>query len=312
MPTLRIEYKNSDSLIIDIEQYNQIYINHYYTFFKFLMKLKEFEEEKFDEYHNEKFKAELFLANQKKTKKDLLVIDLNNFSKIISNLTFEKNSLLRKVYLKKLYEQLDDNAIEKLNFDVENLFKINNNLEFDYKYPSFEKIIEIFFTVHFKEQNNFLKNPNLIISIIKEYLTQTSMECLLIIDSSVKALDYKKLIDDPRILVLDTSIDVNECSSNILLFNKNEIENIKLEDLLRVLKKQWPVNINEEELKILLRTYLRIVLNSEIKLFDSPSSNLIYLYILVKKNLELKIDISEFENVKITNKICIKFIQNNL
>lgn len=291
-----------DEVEFELNPYNQLYIIDYYTGFKILMKLKEFEGEKFDEYYVNMFKGNVYLHNQKVSKKDLLVIDLNDFSKIINNLTFEKNSLLKKIYIEKILKNINEDEVHEKIIEITNNFKIDKNIKFQYKDPQMEKIIDYFFTMYVSGENEYLKNPNLLVEVIIEYLnSKPGLKIILIIDSSIKAFDFEELIKDERITIIDTSLDLNKKSSNLLLVNKDFVESVDIETLINKIEYNWPGKISYEEVHNLLSVYFRIILNDEVGLLNKPSNNLLTLYYVLRKSLNLSINHKiEKNNEKLT------------
>ncbi len=300
-----------ENLMFDIEDYNQVVINDYYTFFKMMMKLKEFEGEKFDEYYQTKFSGNLYLYGVKQTKKNLLVVDLNDFTEIISNLTFTKGSILRKYYFEDFNRKIDDLDFEKLSDIIAEEYKINDNIEFNYKYPSKEKVFELFLTPYFKDEE-YLKKPEKITELIINYLNQNEeMQAIIIIDSSIKAFDFTNLINDERIIIIDTSIDINNQTRNILFIDRNEITNINMDNLINKIELNWPIEIKKEEIEVILRLYFRIVINDEIDIFNKPSDTLLCLYIILRKILGLEVRKVNYEHLELDNPIS-KYIEEML
>lgn len=300
-----------ENLMFDIEDYNQVVINDYYTFFKMMMKLKEFEGEKFDEYYQTKFSGNLYLYGVKQTKKNLLVVDLNDFTEIISNLTFTKGSILRKYYFEDFNRKIDDLDFEKLSDMIAEEYKVNDNIEFNYKYPSKEKVFELFLIPYFKDEE-YLKKPEKITDLIINYLNQNEeMQAIIIIDSSIKAFDFTNLINDERIIIIDTSIDINNQTRNILFIDRNEITNINMDNLINKIELNWPIEIKKEEIEVILRLYFRIVINDEIDIFNKPSNTLLCLYIVLRKILGLEIRKVNYEHLKFDNPIS-KYIDEML
>lgn len=294
-----------ETLAFDLDDYNQVVINDYHTFFKIMMKLKEFEGEKFDEYYQTKFSGNLFLYGVKQTKKNLLVVDLNDFSEIISNLTFTKGSLLRKYYFEEFNNQIDDLDFERLSDKVAELYRITKNVEFDYKYPSKDKVFELFLTPYFTNEE-YLQNPEKITELIINYLDQNEeMQAIVIIDSSIKAFDFTKLIKDERIIIIDTSMDINNQTRNILFINKNEVVNINMDNLISKIELNWPIGIKRSEIEVILRLYFRIIINDEVHIFNKPSSTLICLYIVLRKILGLNLKKINYQHIDLNNPISI-------
>ncbi len=294
-----------ETIAFDLEDYNQVVINDYYTFFKLMMKLKEFEGEKFDEYYQTKFSGNLYLYGVKQTKKNLLVVDLNDFSKIISNLTFTKGSILKKYYFEEFNQKIDDLFFEKLSDKIADTYKINDNIEFNYKYPSKEKVFELFLIPYFNDEE-YLQNPEKITDLIINYLNQNEeMQAIIIIDSSIKAFDMKNLINDERIIIVDTSIDINNQTRNILFVDRNEIININMDNLINKIELNWPIEIKKTEIEVILRLYFRIVINDEINIFNKPSNTLICLYIVLRKILGLELNKIDYGHLELDNPISI-------
>ncbi len=308
---LIIKFKKEE-IGFDIEQYNQIYIFDYYTFFKVFMKLKEYEGIKFDDYHNDKIKGDIFLYNQKITKKNTLIMDLNDFSTIISNLTFKNGSLLKDIYIKLLENNITIDKIESITKEFSNLFTVDESIEFELKDPNISKILDLFFMVYFNENKNYLKEPNKIVNVIKRYLDLTEKRAIIFIDSSIKDFEYEKLVKDERIIVLDTSIDLNKLSNNLIFIRKNKVDNININILIENIIYYFPVEINSKEVLLILKTYLRVILNDDIKIYDKPSDKLLVTYIVVRNLLELDLDkkyIKEKSN-GIEDKIIQSYINN--
>ncbi len=308
---LIIKFKKEE-IGFDIEQYNQIYIFDYYTFFKVFMKLKEYEGIKFDDYHNDKIKGDIFLYNQKITKKNTLIMDLNDFSTIISNLTFKNGSLLKDIYIKLLENNITIDKIESITKEFSNLFTVDESIEFELRDPNISKILDLFFMVYFNENKNYLKEPNKIVNVIKRYLDLTEKRAIIFIDSSIKAFEYEKLVKDERIIVLDTSIDLNKLSNNLIFIRKDKVDNININILIENIIYYFPVEINSKEVLLILKTYLRVILNDDIKIYDKPSDKLLVTYIVVRNLLELDLDkkyIKEKSN-GIEDKIIQSYINN--
>ncbi len=308
---LIIKFKNEE-IGFDIEQYNQIYIFDYYTFFKVFMKLKEYEGIKFDDYHTDKIKGDIFLYNQKITKKNTLIMDLNDFSTIISNLTFKNGSLLKDIYIKLLENNITIDKIESITKEFSNLFTVDESIEFELRDPNISKILDLFFMVYFNENKNYLKEPNKIVNVIKRYLDLTEKRAIIFIDSSIKAFEYEKLVKDERIIVLDTSIDLNKLSNNLIFIRKNKVDNININILIENIIYYFPIEINSKEVLLILKTYLRVILNDDIKIYDKPSDKLLVTYIVVRNLLELDLDkkyIKEKSN-GIEDKIIQSYINN--
>ncbi len=308
---LIIKFKNEE-IGFDIEQYNQIYIFDYYTFFKVFMKLKEYEGIKFDDYHTDKIKGDIFLYNQKITKKNTLIMDLNDFSTIISNLTFKNGSLLKDIYIKLLENNITIDKIESITKEFSNLFTVDESIEFELRDPNISKILDLFFMVYFNENKNYLKEPTKIVNVIKRYLDLTEKRAIIFIDSSIKAFEYEKLVKDERIIVLDTSIDLNKLSNNLIFIRKNKVDNININILIENIIYYFPIEINSKEVLLILKTYLRVILNDDIKIYDKPSDKLLVTYIVVRNLLELDLDkkyIKEKSN-GIEDKIIQSYINN--
>ncbi len=308
---LIIKFKNEE-IGFDIEQYNQIYIFDYYTFFKVFMKLKEYEGIKFDDYHTDKIKGDIFLYNQKITKKNTLIMDLNDFSTIISNLTFKNGSLLKDIYIKLLENNITIDKIESITKEFSNLFTVDESIEFELRDPNISKILDLFFMVYFNENKNYLKEPTKIVNVIKRYLDLTEKRAIVFIDSSIKAFEYEKLVKDERIIVLDTSIDLNKLSNNLIFIRKNKVDNININILIENIIYYFPIEINSKEVLLILKTYLRVILNDDIKIYDKPSDKLLVTYIVVRNLLELDLDkkyIKEKSN-GIEDKIIQSYINN--
>ncbi len=308
---LIIKFKKEE-IGFDIEQYNQIYIFDYYTFFKVFMKLKEYEGIKFDDYHNDKIKGDIFLYNQKITKKNTLIMDLNDFSTIISNLTFKNGSLLKDIYIKLLENNITIDKIESITKEFSNLFTVDESIEFELRDPNISKILDLFFMVYFNENKNYLKEPNKIVNVIKRYLDLTEKRAIIFIDSSIKAFEYEKLVKDERIIVLDTSIDLNKLSNNLIFIRKDKVDNININILIENIIYYFPIEINSKEVLLILKTYLRVILNDDIKIYDKPSDKLLVTYIVVRNLLELDLDkkyIKEKSN-GIEDKIIQSYINN--
>ncbi len=92
----------------DVEQYNQLVIDNHRLFLKAMIRLKNLEGEKFDDFYQEKYKGDTYLFGQKVTSKNLFVLDLNDFSKLINNLSFHKSSILRKSFYKDINELINE------------------------------------------------------------------------------------------------------------------------------------------------------------------------------------------------------------
>ncbi len=301
----------TEILAFDIEDYNQLVIDDYYTFFKIIMKLKEFEGEKFDEYYQTKFKGNLYLYGTKQVKKNLLVVDLNDFTKIISNLTFSKESILKKYYYEKFNQNIDELEFEKLSDQVAEVFECNQNMNFNYKYPSKEKVFDLFLQPYFKE-NGYLENSEKLVELIINYLNQNeSMQAIIIIDSSIKAFDFTDLVNDERIIIIDTSIDINNKTRNILFVNEGEIENINMDNLINKTELNWPLSITKTEIELILKLYFRIIINDEINMFNKPSNTLLCLYIVLRRILGLELKKFNFNYVQTNEPISI-FIEKNM
>ncbi len=301
----------TEILAFDIEDYNQLVIDDYYTFFKIIMKLKEFEGEKFDEYYQAKFKGNLFLYGIKQAKKNLLVVDLNDFTKIISNLTFSRDSILKKYFYEKFNQNVDELEFEKISDKIADLFENNNDISFNYKYPSKEKVFDLFLQPYFQE-NGYLENSEKLVELIISYLDQNeSMQAIIIIDSSIKAFDFTGLIKDERIIIIDTSIDINNHTRNILFVNEGEIVNINMDNLINKIELNWPIEITKTEVELILKLYFRIVINDEVNMFNKPSNTLLCIYIVLRKILGL--ELSKFNiNYIATNEPISIFIEKNM
>lgn len=285
-----------EEINFDLEQYNQMYIMDYHMGFKILMKLKEFESEKFDDYYNTKFKGNLYIYNQKVNKKNLIVIDLNDFSKIINNLTFEKNSLLKKIYMEKILNNINEDEFYNTVVGITDILKVDDKIKFQYKDIEINKIIDYLFHMYIDDKNEYLKNPNLLVDIIIEYLDNNlGLKMITIIDSSIKAFDFEKLVNDERIIVIDTALNINKKSSNLLLVKKDIVESINIQDLIYEIENRWPEKTTYEEIFNLLNLYFRIILNDEVHQLDKPSNNLLTMYYIIRKlfNLDITYEITK-------------------
>lgn len=305
-------YFGTEVLSFELENYNQLFINDYKTFFKIMIKLKEYEGIKFDDYTNDKYKGNIILFGQKKTKKNLLVIDLNDFSKIIENLTYTKTSLLRKIYIDTLNREIDEQKVEDLMFELESILKVTENIEFGYKEPTIEKVLDFFFSLHAKEDNDLLNEPGKLPQIIRSYLDLfEDINAVIIIDSSINIMDYNEFLKDERVTLIDSCLDINENSENILYITNENVENVSLENLINRIELNWPIPITKDSINALLTTYLKIILNDQLYLYNKPSANLLCLYIIVRKTLNLEQSLS-IEKYSLEDSPLKSFILENL
>lgn len=303
MNNLELEFSN-EVIATKISNYNQVIIRDYYTFLKFLMKLKAESGEKFDDYYTMKIAGNIKFNNQKVTKKNMLIIDLNDFTKMIENLTFGKDSLLKKIYLDNFERNISDSDYESLKMEIENIFKIDGNIQLMYKDPKYEKLLDLMFQLYVEGDEEYLKNPQKLSSIIINYLNANlDMKCIIIIDSSIKVFDYSVLISDPRIFIIDTCVDINLNSNNLLFFTDNEVQNITLNDIKDKIELNWPEVITLEQIDSLIKIYFRIIINNELSLLSNPSDNLVCLYIIVRKMLGMNIEIPKKYN-QVSKNIC--------
>lgn len=271
-----------------LENYNQLMIKDFDLFSKIMIRFKEFENIKFDDYSLQLLSGSTYLNKLKLTKKNLIVIDLNDFSKIISTLSLEKNSISRMLYQKRFEEKFCENKYDDMVFEIHKSLNIDEEVGFVDKEPNIEKVIDLMFSLKYKKDQ--ISNIKNLVNIINEYLKlNEQLHAIIIIDSSIKLFDYEKLLNKSNITIIDTCFDLNVHSESLIMFN-NEITNISLENLITRIIFNWPEQINEKQVRILLLTYLRFILNEEIYLFDKPTDNLILIYVITRKLLDLNVE----------------------
>lgn len=299
---------NDEVIGFELEQYNQLHIVNSEKFLKCMIRLKQLEGEKFDDYFQEKYKGNSYLFNQKMTSKNTLVLDLNDFSKVINHLSFHKTSLLRKIYLSELTKNVDELKVYDIISDLVNEFEFRSDIELWDKDIGLTKIFETMFQGKISSELSYLQNTGVITDLLLEYIDVAELKrAIIIVDSSLKFFDLSPLITDERIIIFDTCINFNENSNNYIIFD-DEINNIFIQSLLEKIEFHWPVEVNVDELQSLLHVYLHMILNDEVIYLSRPSDNLMVLYIIVRKLLNLHITIPD--EIRESNKILKKYIDD--
>lgn len=303
---------NDEVISFSLEQYNQLYVGNTENFLKTMIRLKNLEGEKFDDHFQNKYKGNTYLFSQKITKSNTLVLDLNDFSKLILNLSFHKTSIIRRIYIDELLKNSsEESIISKVNELMEE-FDLVNSVALEEKDISLEKMFDALYTGYVSTEIDYLKDTSIITELLLDLINRLEIKnVLLIVDSSIKFFDIKPLIDDERIIILDTNIQYNANSNNIILFN-SEIDTISIHHLVEKVIFHWPVEIGKEGVLSLIQIYLHIILNDELYNLDNPSENLICLYIIIRKQLAMPLSIDSTINYRKSDEKVENFISDNL
>lgn len=309
MNDVKLEF--TDEIIeFGIEQYNQLVSLNHRLFLKTMIRLKNLEGEKFDDHYNEIYKGNSYLYNQKLTSKNIFVLDLNDFSKLILNLSFHKSSIIKKSFHKDLNEFLNEDNVYLKIIDLMKEFDINDEVTLNYKDIGFDKIFDTFYSGQISA--DYIDNTDIITKLIIDYLDKYEIpNAFIIVDSSIKFFDLEPLIKDERIIILDTNVQFNTNTSNLILFG-DTVESYAINDLSEKIEFMWPSEISQEKIMSLLQVYLHMVLNDEINILTHPSDNLICLYIIVRKMLSLKVNIDSKINIRFHSDLLKSFIEENM
>ncbi len=309
MNDIKFEY-NEGIIEFGIEQYNQLVPLNHKLFLKTMIRLKSLEGEKFDDHYNELYKGNSYLYSQKLSSKNIFVLDLNDFSKLILNLSFHKNSIIKKSFHKDINEFINEDNVHLKVMDLMREFDINDEVTLNYKDIGLDKIFDSFFTGEIS--TDYIENTDVITKLIMDYLDKYEIpNAIIIVDSSIKFFDLSPLIKDERIIIFDTNVQFNVNTSNLIIFNEN-VDSYAINDLADKIEFMWPTEITQDKILSLLQVYLHMILNDEINILSHPSDNLICLYIIIRKMLSLNISINEDINIRYQSEILKSFIEENM
>lgn len=303
---------NDETITFDIEQYNQLVAIEKKNFLKVLIRLKNLEGDKYDEYYQEQFKGSTYLYNQKVTSKNTLILDLNDFSKIIINLSFHKNSIIRKLYIADMLENISEDRVTSIMFELLKEYDYIDEISVTEKELGIEKMFDTLFNGHISTTVDPLSNTELLSGLVIKYLNKFEIKnAIIIADSSLNFFDLKPLIDDERIIIFDTNIQFNKNTNNIILFDNN-VENYQINNIIEKIEFNWPTGINEASVRSLLQVYWHIILNETLTDIDMPSDNLLCLYLIIHKLFSLDIKLKKSEKWRITDEKISQYIRDNL
>lgn len=305
MNDIKLEFLESN-ITFDIEQYNQLHVVDTKNFLKTMIRLKNLEGDKFDEHYQNKYKGNSYLFDQKLNSKNILILDLNDFSKIINNLSFHKSSIIRKLYYHDMMTYVDEDSVEAKVLELLDVFDYSDDITLIDKEIGREKIFDTLFSGYLS--SNYLDSTTELTELVIEYIDTFELtNAILIVDSSIKFFDLEPLIKDERIIIFDTNIQYNKNTSNIIVFG-SEVENYNIGNIIEKIEFHWPDEIEIKSINSLLQVCWHIILNDEIENLDYPSDNLLCLYIIIRKLLNLPITINReisfySKSQKITNYI---------
>ncbi|MGL4589772.1 MAG: hypothetical protein ACRCUP_06020 [Mycoplasmatales bacterium] len=298
-----------EEITFEVDKYNQLYIGDFQMFYKIIVRLKEFENIKFDDYELNLLSGSSYYDNERMTKKNVVVLDLNDFSKIVSSVSFDKGSLLRKVYVQKITDKFDESNFEEITTLLREYFSIDEKIKFVDKDPSAEKILDLFFQMYSISEETH--SPEYISKILIEYLElNAEMRAIVIIDSSIKGIDYKCLLEDERIMIIDTSLEYNQDAENLIVVSNQNVSTYSVTNLIERIAFNWPIEISLKEVEALMKVYFHIVINDRILEFDKPTDNLLVLYVVTRSLLGFSIEKSIFNMSK--SKKINDFIKDNM
>lgn len=277
-----------NSYEFQLESYNQLIVsrgmNLYLSLFE---RFNDLNAIKYDDYIGNLFESSIIVNGKKITKSNVLFIDFSNPDAILKNLSFDKTSIIRKNYINDLSSSIKEDDYEKLINQIQKIVD-NSNVELTSKEPVIEKIFDLFYEGSNKSIEDLLTNYSTFVDHITKFRNENEGIFIFILtDSFHKYLDIKSLKNISNLFILDRCTDVNKFSNNFLHFNE-EIVVIEKSNLVTSIVNNWPSEISETSVQLLLQKYFSICMCGKINDLEQIEAEAVVLYYTLAKLLEFK------------------------
>jgi hypothetical protein len=295
-----------------IDKYNQI-INPSISglYISFFERLNDFNSVKYDDYINDMYEGNIYFGNKKASKKDILFIDFSNTDGILKNLSFDKNSIIRKNFITELNNTFEEEKYEKIASSIIDVIN-NKNINYEHKEPTIEKIFDLFFEATDAKLENMLNNLTSFSQMVKKYKEYNpGTNIFMLTNSQLFNIDIKEFLEIKDLYIFDLNCNFNKYSANFIHFS-DMIENFDINNILNRLELNWPTETTNEKLIILLQEKFASILNGTIMMNNNIRDEDYVLFILLCRLFSLNyLEKSTFNRFDI-NKKYDSFIKENM